>query len=140
MKQYIPVLLFVLAFAAPAFAKSYINGIDANYPPFAYVDENSGKPAGFDVRLYDSAPRMIEDVINGRIHAALMDSLPAEDAASKGKPVRISGTHGAPVHFGVACRKEDTELQKLVSEGYAKLMAAPFWVQLQQKYGVKPLD
>ena len=35
---------------APALAagKHLINGIDANYPPFAYVDE-TGKPAGFDV-------------------------------------------------------------------------------------------
>jgi len=248
MKRYLPVLLLVLVFSAPAFAKSYINGIDANYPPFAYVDENSGKPAGFDVealdwiaktmgfevkhipiawdaiipallakkidmicsgmsvtperakqvdfsipywklhnvfvtkqdsdltvaailtekikiggqrgtneaaalirnqkekklrfevRLYDSAPLMIEDVIKSRIHAALMDSLPAEDAVSKGKPVRIVGTHGAPVYFGVAFRKEDTELRKLVNEGYAQLTAAPFWMQLQQKYGVKPLD
>ena len=29
-------------------AASYVNGIDANYPPFAYVDK-SGTPAGFDV-------------------------------------------------------------------------------------------
>ncbi|MEG6551633.1 ABC transporter substrate-binding protein [Desulfocurvibacter africanus] len=33
---------------AQAEAKSYINGIDANFPPFAFVDE-SGKPSGFDV-------------------------------------------------------------------------------------------
>jgi polar amino acid transport system substrate-binding protein len=30
------------------FAKEYINGIDANFPPFAYVDK-SGKPGGFDI-------------------------------------------------------------------------------------------
>jgi len=29
-------------------ARKVINGIDANYPPFAYVDK-SGEPAGFDV-------------------------------------------------------------------------------------------
>lgn len=28
--------------------KEYVNGIDADYPPFAYVDEK-GNPAGFDV-------------------------------------------------------------------------------------------
>ena len=38
----------VLCMAASAQAKSYVNGIDANYPPFAYVSED-GKPAGFDV-------------------------------------------------------------------------------------------
>lgn len=32
--------------------KAYINGIDANYPPFAYIDQ-SGKPSGFDVDAVD---------------------------------------------------------------------------------------
>ncbi len=38
-------------FATPLSAvagQSYVNGIDANFPPFAYVDE-SGEPSGFDV-------------------------------------------------------------------------------------------
>ena len=49
---------FLLAFtvmilsATGASAASYINGIDANYPPFAYVDK-AGKPAGFDVDAMD---------------------------------------------------------------------------------------
>ena len=39
----------LLAVPALASAKAYVNGIDANYPPFAYIDEKSGQPAGFDV-------------------------------------------------------------------------------------------
>jgi len=35
-------------FAMPAAAKTMINGIDAAFPPFAYVDKD-GKAAGFDV-------------------------------------------------------------------------------------------
>uniref|UniRef100_UPI004063921F ABC transporter substrate-binding protein n=1 Tax=Mailhella sp. TaxID=1981029 RepID=UPI004063921F len=42
----------VLCMAVSAQAKSFINGIDANYPPFAYVGED-GKPAGFDVESMD---------------------------------------------------------------------------------------
>ena len=199
MKSLILILLCMFAFSAQAFAKIYVNGIDAAYAPFAYVDEESGKPAGFDVealdwiaksmgfgvthapiardamlpsllarkidmicsgmiitmerakqvafsvpyrelytvfvvkkesdltvaailteklklggqrgtneaeslvkeqkekklrfevRLYNSAPQMIEDLISGRIHAALMDSAPAQDAVSRGKPLRIAG-------------------------------------------------
>lgn len=43
-------LLLSIALTAPALAagKHLISGIDANYPPLAYVDE-AGKPAGFDV-------------------------------------------------------------------------------------------
>jgi polar amino acid transport system substrate-binding protein len=245
MKRCLPALLFVIAFSAPAFAKSYLNGIDADYPPFSYLDEKSGQAAGFDVealdwiakamgfevvhtplawdaaipallakridmvcsgmsitperesqaafsapywklysvfvvkkgsdlsvpailcerlrvggqrgaseaealareqkekklrfdmRLYDSVPQMIEDVISGRIEAALMDTLPARDAVKRGKPVRIAGIHGKAVQYAVAFRKEDEELRKLVNEGYKKLMADPFWQRLQQKYGMQ---
>ena len=49
------VLSLALAFAAsPAVSqdKVYINGIDANFPPFAFVDKN-GVPDGFDVKALD---------------------------------------------------------------------------------------
>jgi polar amino acid transport system substrate-binding protein len=44
--------LMVLGFAAmaPAEDKVYVNGIDANFPPFAFVDKN-GNPDGFDVAV-----------------------------------------------------------------------------------------
>ncbi len=47
-------LVVMLAGASFAFAeeKVYINGIDANFPPFAYVDKN-GVPDGFDVKSVD---------------------------------------------------------------------------------------
>jgi polar amino acid transport system substrate-binding protein len=51
--QLIAVIL-VLFFVSPAVAaeKIYINGIDANFPPFAYVDK-SGVPDGFDIKALD---------------------------------------------------------------------------------------
>jgi len=46
-------LAFALLTTSAAYAeKEYINGIDANFPPFAYVDK-SGKPSGFDVDSVD---------------------------------------------------------------------------------------
>ena len=45
--------LFVMtATFAVAAEKLYVNGIDANFPPFAYVDK-SGNPDGFDVKALD---------------------------------------------------------------------------------------
>ncbi len=41
-------LLMTLGLFASAQAETFVNGIDANYPPFGYVDEK-GNPAGFDV-------------------------------------------------------------------------------------------
>ncbi len=235
-------LALALFSAGPASAeKEYINGIDANFPPFAYVDE-TGKPAGFDVdavnwmaeklgfkvrhqpmdwagivaslqakkidliasglsvteeraekidytipywvikqvmvvkkdsnltvdeiktggktlgvqsgtseatwlkeqigkdgvnytlRMYDSAPMAVEDVINGRIDAAAMDDAPAADAAGK-KPVKIIGTFGMePENFAYGVNKEDKELKELLNKGLQMLMADPYWNELIEKY------
>lgn len=43
-KLFALVLLSVLALSGQAFAqKTYVNGIDPNYPPFAYIDEKNGR-------------------------------------------------------------------------------------------------
>ena len=242
-KLFVCALLFGLLASVPAFAqKTYVNGIDSNYPPFAYVDEKTGQPAGFDVdamnwiaktmgfkvvhkpvawdgivlalankqidmiasgmsitekrrkvvdfsdpywevsrvflvpadskltpadilskpiklgvqrgpseaeaikqeqkekgypfelRFYESCPLAVEDLVNGRIEAALMDSLPAGDAIARGKAVKKAGVHGEPDQFGVAIRKGDKELRALIDEGFRKLQADPYWKELQAKY------
>ena len=46
------VLTLFLISTGHVFAKEFINGIDANFPPFAYVDK-SGKPGGFDIDSVD---------------------------------------------------------------------------------------
>lgn len=48
----LPVLFLIGAFPSWAQEKIYINGIDANFPPFAFVDK-SGIPDGFDVKALD---------------------------------------------------------------------------------------
>ena len=227
---------------ATAAAKSYINGIDANYPPFAYVDK-SGQPSGFDVdamdwiaskmgftishkpmdwngiipdllakkidmvcsgmsisperqarvtfsepyftirkvllvreksnltrdeiltgkknlgtqrgtneaewlaqnrdknkwnytlTYYDSAPLAAEDLLNGRIDAAAMDSAPADDIIHRSKkPVKIIGEFAPSDSFGVAMRNEDKELHTIINEGLRLLKADPYWQTLQLKY------
>lgn len=234
--------LLMTALPVQAAQKAYVNGIDANYPPFAYIDEKTGQPAGFDVdslnwiakkmgftvthkpiawdgiipallarqidmvgsgmsitekrqqmaefsnpywtvsrvfivgkdsaltpqeilskkvklgvqrgtseadamqqeqkekgyafemRFYESAPLIVEDMINGRIDVGFMDALPAQDAISKGRPVKQAGVHGKPDEFGVAMRKGDKELRRLIDEGYKHLQADPYWKELQTKY------
>lgn len=48
----VAVLCVFLASPAGAAEKIYINGIDANFPPFAYVDKK-GVPDGFDIKALD---------------------------------------------------------------------------------------
>lgn len=244
MKKLLLLTALAVLLAAPALAvgKTYVNGIDANYPPFAYVDEKTGKPTGFDVdsldwiaqtvgfkvehrpiawdgiipallarqidmvcsgmsitekrrqmvnfsepywtvsrvflipakssvtvadilakpvklgvqrgtseaddiqkeqkekgyafelRFYESAPLMVEDMLNRRIDAALLDALPAEDAIAKGRAVRKLAVHGEPDQFGVAMRKGEKELERMINEGYKLLKADPYWQELQRKY------
>ncbi|MCR4665720.1 MAG: ABC transporter substrate-binding protein [Desulfovibrio sp.] len=232
----------LLALPGNSVAQNYVNGIDPNYPPFAYVDEKTGQPAGFDVdamnwiaktmgftvthkpmawdgiipalnageidmicsgmsitnerkkvvqfsnpywqvwrvfitkkdssltpkdilskkiklgvqrgtseaaalkkeqqakgypftfRYYDSAPLAVEDLVNGRIDAAFMDELPADDAISKGRAVKKVGTHGDPDNFGVAMRKDAKELRTLIDQGFEKLVKDPYWNELKKKY------
>ena len=52
--QRLAIFLFLalLALPASALAQSVINGIDKDYPPFAYIDEK-GNAAGFDVDSMD---------------------------------------------------------------------------------------
>ena len=242
-KSFFLALLLTVIMTVPSLARdSYVNGIDPNYPPFAYVDEKTGQPTGFDVesmnwiaktmgfdvthkpmqwdgiipallakqidmvcsgmsvtperskmvlfsepywkvsrvfvvpadssltpadilsqkiqlgvqrgtseanaikkeqrekgyrfelRQYDSAPLAIEDLINKRIDAALMEELPADDAIAHRRAVKKVGTHGEINNFGVALRKEDVNLKRLIDEGYRKLLADPFWMELQKKY------
>lgn len=58
LKKTLSLLALFLIAAVPALAqtpepgKTYINGIDSNFPPFAYVGPD-GKPAGFDVDAID---------------------------------------------------------------------------------------
>lgn len=244
-KTFLFSLLSLLMLSGHATAqKHYVNGIDANYPPFSYIDE-SGEPAGFDVdsmnwiakkmgftvehrpmewdgiipslmakkidmvcsgmsisperkarvnfstpywsikkyllvqnassltpdelmkgkkvlgvqggtneadflknqigkdgfnyelRFYDSPPLAIEDLVNGRIDGAAIDSAPADDAINKAKkPVRIIGSYTEPEDFGVAVRKNNPELLKIINEGYELLKKDPYWEELQAKYFV----
>ncbi len=100
----------------------------------AIQSEQKEKGYPFELRFYESAPLIVEDLLNGRIDAGFMDALPAEDSIAKGKAVKTIGTHGKPDDFGVAIRKDDKDLRGLIDEGYKLLMADPYWDELKEKY------
>ena len=86
------------------------------------------------LRLYDSPPMSIEDLLNGRVDAIAIDSAPMNDAIGNGKAIKPVGTYAKGDTFGVAIRKEDTELLKMINEGYTHLKADPLWKELHAKY------
>lgn len=96
--------------------------------------EMEAKKYNYKLHFYDSAPMAVEDLLNGRIAAAAMDSAPAEDAMRKGKAIKEAGEFAESDQFAVALRKDDVELAKLINEGYRLLKADPYWKELQAKY------
>ena len=91
--------------------------------------------ANFTLKFYESPPLAIEDLVNGRIDGAAIDSAPADEAMNKGKkPIKVVGDFAEPDSFGVATRNEDTELREKINKGYELLKQDPYWEELKAKY------
>jgi polar amino acid transport system substrate-binding protein len=114
---------------------SKVLGVQSGTSEAKWLKDQIGKDGvNYTLRMYDSAPMAIEDVVNGRIDAAAMDDAPAADAAGK-KPVKILGTFGMePENFAYGVNKADDELLELLNKGLEMLMADPYWDELIEKY------
>ncbi|MBU0945093.1 MAG: ABC transporter substrate-binding protein [Proteobacteria bacterium] len=110
-------------------------GYQAGTSDGKWLKEANEKEAwGLELRQYDSAPQIIAEILNGRILAGGMNMSPAQDAIAKGKNVKIAGIFGEREDFAVAIRYDDKELEKTINEGLKKLMADPYWEELQATY------
>ncbi|NLJ38684.1 MAG: basic amino acid ABC transporter substrate-binding protein [Candidatus Atribacteria bacterium] len=89
-----------------------------------------------NLKLYDNFPLAVNDLINGRVQVAMMDE-PVVTKAIAGKPLVKIGVISTGEEYGIAVRKEDTELKEKLNEGLKKLMASPFWEELMIKYEMK---
>jgi polar amino acid transport system substrate-binding protein len=116
------------------YAKPLTVGMQAGTSETKWMAEEKAKQGWkFTIKLYDSSPMAIEDLVNGRIDAAAMNYPPARDAERK-KPVKILGTFGEVEEFGVAVRKEDKELLEKINKGLDLLKADPYWEELIAKH------
>ena len=91
----------------------------------------------YTLLYYDNQTMAIEDLINGRIKVIGTDDVSAMEAIAQGRQIKILSTYGQKTNFGVAMRKEDSELMALVNEGYKQLKADPYWEELKTKHGIK---
>jgi len=110
-------------------------GVQRGTTEAKWFAEKKGKNGfNYTLRLYDSAPLSVEDMLAGRVAACAMDDAPAKDIMRK-KPIKILGTYGMPPEeFAYAVRKSDTELLKTLNKGLKMLMASPKWQELKKKY------
>ncbi len=101
-----------------------------------WIDENlvnkSLMPAE-NLKLYDNTPLAVEDLVSGRVDAVMYDSTVMNDIIA-GKPVSKIGMIETNEEFGIAVRKEDTELLEKLNKGLENLKASPDWEALKQKY------
>ena len=101
-----------------------------------WIDENlvnkSLMPAD-KLKSYDNTPLAVEDLVTGRVDAVMYDSTVMNDII-EGKPVSKIGLIETNEEFGIAVRKEDSELLGKLNAGLDKLMASPDWEALKLKY------
>ena len=115
--------------------KKTVVGAQLGTPEAKWLKDNEGKNGfTYELRIYDSSPMAVEDILNNRIAAAAMDTSPAYDAASK-KPVKILGEFGMEKEvFAIGFNKTQTELNEKINASLEKLMQTDYWKELHDKY------
>jgi len=89
-----------------------------------------------NIRVYGSTPLAVDDLVNGRVDAAMYDDLSMKDII-EGRDVEVIGFIETNEQFGIAVRKDDTELLAMLNAGLANLMADPYWDELKETYDMK---
>ncbi len=83
--------------------------------------------------LYDNFPLVVTDLANNRLDFIIYDKPPMVDAI-EGKSMSILGEIDTGEKYGIAIRKEDTELLNTMNHGLDLLMNSPKWNELLTKY------
>ena len=86
-----------------------------------------------NIRNYPDTPKAVDDLMTGRIDAAMYDDLSMKDII-EGRDVEVIGFIETNEQFGIAVRKDDTELLAKLNAGLANLMADPYWEELKETY------
>jgi len=123
--------------AIEVFIGDYLVGTQRGCTAAMWIEDNLINPGLFpkdQLKLYEGFSLAVQDVLNKRIDAAMMDDVMVEDAIRKGMAIKIVGTIKTGEGYGVAVRKEDKELLELINEGLNRIMLSPKWEELKTKY------
>lgn len=104
-----------------------------------WIDENlvnTSLMPSENLKLYDNTPLAVDDLISGRIDAVMYDSTVMNDIIA-GKPASKIGFIETNEEFGIAVRKDDTELLEKLNTGLDNLMKSPEWDALIAKYNLE---
>ena len=109
-------------------------GVQRGTTSQTWLQENLiDKGVDIKLKLYDNFLLAIEDLMIGRIDAALIDA-PTAQTAIADRNATIVGTINTGEIYGYAVRKGDTKLLNLLNEGLKRLQASPEWDRLVNKW------
>lgn len=89
-------------------------------------EEVVGEGIGVELVLYDNFLLALEDLLIGRIDAAVMDE-PTAKSGIVDRPLTIVGTISTGEIYGYAARKDAEELLDLLNEGLRRIKASDAW-------------
>ncbi len=96
-------------------------------------DEVLAAGIGINIVLYDNFLLALEDLLIGRIDAAVMDE-PTALSSIADRPLTVVGTIATGEIYGYAVRQGDTELLNTLNEGLSRIQSDPMWDQLVAKW------
>lgn len=123
--------------AIAAFMGDNLVGTQRGCTAAMWIEDNLIAPGLFpkeQLKLYEGFSLAVQDLLNGRVDAAMMDDVMVEDAIRKGMDIKVVGTIKTGEEYGVAVRKEDTKLLELINEGIKRIKNSPKWEELKAKY------
>lgn len=86
-----------------------------------------------DIKSYSSYVLAVQDLVNGRIDAVLVDS-PVASMFAKKYSVAVSAVIETGESYGLAVRKEDTELLNKLNKALEEFLKSPEWENIISKY------
>jgi len=99
-----------------------------------WLEENAiGTGIDIELVLYENFLLALEDLLIGRLDAAVMDG-PTAQSGIAGRPLTIVGTISTGEIYGYAVRQDDTELLTLLNEGLRRIQATDIWDELVTKW------
>ena len=117
-----------------AIAAGQTVGVQRGTTSQTWLQENLiDKGVALDLKLYDSFLLVVEDLLIGRVDAAVMDE-PTARSAIAGRDAVIVGTINTGEIYGYAVRKGDNTLLALLNEGLKRIKASDEWDRLVEKW------
>jgi len=99
-----------------------------------WLEENVvGAGIGIELVLYENFLLTLEDLLIGRLDAAVMDG-PTAQSGIAGRPLAVVGTINTGEIYGYAVRKADTEFLALLNEGLRRIRATDTWDEFVAKW------